>query len=225
MGKQFYAALFIQLTVPLLDCFICYSTHDWLERTSMKDFLIILFYREIFDIIINLVNAILMVCYRFCQTDSLAKAIVTLTGITIFVNFIFLAPFVFAPQQYFRRFKPIFYKNYSQPFFVSLTYLYKCCGFIQATEIKGQKCRSTRNACIPAIIKSISPSIRSKVILAIFLAFLQALATYMIWLIQVNGEKIEESEEEEEENEETPLMKKKLNDPEREKIKITRSDL
>ena len=165
-----------------------------------------------------------MIFYRFCQTDKLAKSIVWLTGFTLFVNFIFLAPFVVAPQQYFMRFKQLFYQNYSQPFFVSLTYLYKCCGFIQATEIKKQKCRSTRNACVPAIIKSISPSIRSKVILACFLAFLQILATYLLWIVHESGEKIEASEEEEEENEETPLMNKKLNDPEREKIKVVNND-
>ena len=214
MGKQFYAALFIQLTVPLLDCFICYSTYDWLERTSLKQFLMILFYREIFDITFNFIIAIFMIIYRFKQVECLAKFIISLTIISIFINFIFLAPLFLAPNQYFSRYKELFFKNYTQPYFVSLTYLYKCCGFLKPTEIKGQKCRSTRNACVPAIIKSITPSLRSKTILALFLTFLQIFAAFLLWDVQRSGEGIEPSEEEEEDNEETPLIHKK--DPDQE---------
>ena len=220
MGKQYYASLFIQLTVPLLDCFICYSTYDWLERTTLKPFLMILFYREIFDILFNFIIAIFMVIYRFKQIECLARFILTLTGISIFINFVFLAPLFLAPNQYFTRYKDLFYSNYSKQYFISLTYLYKCCGFLKPTEIKGQKCRSTRNACVPAIIKSITPSLRSKAILAIFLTSLQVLASYLLWNVQKSGEAIESSEEEEEDNEETPLISKKEQDQETKQIII-----
>ena len=161
-----------------------------------------------------------MVVYRFKQTECLAKFIIILTISSIFINFVLLAPLFLAPNQYFARYKDVFFKNYSQPFFVSITYLYKCCGFMKPTEIKGQKCRSTRNACVPSIIKSISPSLRSKTILACFLSFLQIFAAYLIWDVQKSGEGIEASEEEEEDNEETPLMKKKEGDSEKEQIAI-----
>lgn len=207
MGKQYYAALFIQASVPLMDIFISFSTLDWLGRTNLSHFLMILWYREIFDMVINFLLSIVMIIYRFYQKDIVANIIVRGIYGAIFINVVLLLPFVISPNSYFHRYKQEFYTNHSQPFYRSLVQQFKCCGFLEPREIKDQNCRSYNRACVPAISKAIFPCIRSKIILLIIISGLQLVACFLIMSVQNSGEGIEASEEEE--NEETPLISAK----------------
>lgn len=204
MGKQYYAALFIQASVPLLDIFISFSTLDWLGRTNLSHFLMILWYREIIDMVLNIIVSIIMIIYRFYQKEFLANLIIRSIYLVIFVNVVLIMPFIVSPHAYFHRYKEEFHKNHTQAFFRALTQQFKCCGFMEPRDIKDQTCRSYIRGCVPAISKAIFPSIRSKIILLVIISSLQLVACFLISSVQASGEGIEASEEEE--NEETPLM-------------------
>ena len=209
MGKQYYAGIFLQFTVPLLDFLTMISTIDWLNKSLMKDFLKILLYREIFDIIMNLIISILMMIYRFKQISILPILMISLGFFIGFINFIFLGPLLFTPKSYFNRYNKYFEKNMNSKEILMLTYQYKCCGFTTIDQFRSQKCKSKRNPCLIALINNTSGIIKSKTIMSIILTLIQSFAIYLIWDVHQSGEIIELSEEEDSGEESRLLTSKK----------------
>jgi len=209
MGKQYYACLFIQLTVPLLDVLSSIGTYQWLNSSRMMNFLKILFFRELFDFVFNCIISGVMIAYRFKQIELIPKIVTYCCCLLGFCNFLFLAPIVLAPSQYFMRYQNYFEQKLNTEELQIIMSHYRCCGLKTTDQFKSQKCRSRRFACLDAFVKSTSSVVRSKAFFTIVLSLLQAFGVFLLWEVHRSGEAIEQSEEEEYGEESRLLTSKK----------------